>query len=111
MPSRATSTEFQLHEKKRTTRHVVTFGSPTTFGPSDIRRRLIEHAIDPSALMDRLSEGLRQTESPFEAEVFSILTSRGFTVRPQWPVGAYRIDMVVEGNGMNRAGYLGDSLV
>jgi very-short-patch-repair endonuclease len=58
---------------------------------------LIEHAIDPSILMNTLESGLTKTESPFEAEVFKILSSKGFNVRPQWHVGAYRIDLVIQG--------------
>jgi very-short-patch-repair endonuclease len=75
----------------------------TQLKPNDIRRRLIEHAIDPSNLMNTLEAGLTKTESPFEAEVFKILSSKGFKVRPQWQVGAYRIDLVVEGSGKRLA--------
>lgn len=71
--------------------------------PDDIRRRLIEHAIDPGALMDRMNSGLRKTESPFEAEVLTLLMAKGYRVHPQWQVGAYRIDLVVEGNGKRLA--------
>lgn len=75
----------------------------TQLKPGDIRRRLIEHAINPSALMDELKSGLRETESPFEAEVLTLLASKGYRVHPQWQVGAYRIDLVVEGNGKRLA--------
>ena len=75
----------------------------TQLKPGDIRRRLIEHAIDPSHLMSELETGLRSTESPFEAEVMRLLVAKGYRVRPQWAVGAYRIDMVVEGNGRRLA--------
>lgn len=75
----------------------------TQLKPGDIRRRLIEHAINPSALMDELSNSLRKTESPFEAEVLKLLVAEGYKVHPQWQVGAYRIDMVVEGNGKRLA--------
>jgi very-short-patch-repair endonuclease len=64
---------------------------------------LIEHAIDPSSLMNQLNAGLVKTESPFEAEVFKILSGHGYRVTPQWQVGAYRIDMVAEGNGKRLA--------
>jgi very-short-patch-repair endonuclease len=53
--------------------------------------------------MDQLNAGLTKTESPFEAEVFKILTSLGYCITPQWQVGAYRIDMVAEGNGKRLA--------
>jgi very-short-patch-repair endonuclease len=75
----------------------------TQLKPTDIRRRLIEHAIDPSNLMNALEAGLTKTESPFEAEIFKILSSKGFKVRPQWQVGAYRIDLVVEGSSKRLA--------
>jgi very-short-patch-repair endonuclease len=75
----------------------------TQLKPGDIRRRLIEHAINPSALMEELKSGLRETESPFEAEVLTLLTSKGYRVHPQWQVGAYRIDLVVEGHGKRLA--------
>ena len=40
-------------------------------------------------------------ESPFEQEVFDILVERGYRVTPQVKAGAYRIDMVVEGENDN----------
>jgi very-short-patch-repair endonuclease len=76
---------------------VYSLDHQTQLKPDDLRRRLIEHAIDPGALMRKLEDGLARTESPFEAEVFRLLTVEGYQVKPQWPVGAYRIDMVVEG--------------
>ena len=64
----------------------------------DLRRRLIEHARDPHALLRTMEEQGRQTESEFEKLVLERLLSAGYRVRPQWPVGAYRIDLVVDGN-------------
>jgi very-short-patch-repair endonuclease len=67
--------------------------------PDDLRRRLIEHAIDPKRLLDVAMEAAARAESPFEREVIEILTGKGFSVRPQFAAGAYRIDMVVvDGN-------------
>ena len=63
----------------------------------DLRRRLIEHARDPSALLRTIEEQGAKTESPFEKSVLERLLSAGFRVRAQWPVGSYRIDLVVEG--------------
>lgn len=76
---------------------VYSLDHQTQLKPDDLRRRLIEHALDPGSLMRKLEDGLARTESPFEAEVFKLLTAEGYRVTPQWPVGAYRIDMVVEG--------------
>lgn len=63
----------------------------------DLRRRLIEHARDPQALLRTMEEQGTRTESVFEKLVLERLTAAGYRVRPQWPVGAYRIDLVVEG--------------
>lgn len=65
--------------------------------PRDLRRRLIEHAIDPKAISRELENALARTESPFEQEVYERLVRQGYCVRPQWQVGRYRIDLVVEG--------------
>ena len=69
----------------------------------DLRRRLIEHARDPHALLRAMEEQGRQTESEFEKRVLERLLSAGYRVRPQWPVGAYRIDLVVDGDGRRLA--------
>jgi very-short-patch-repair endonuclease len=52
--------------------------------------------------MRLLEEGNIRTESPFEAEVYRLLVSRGYRVHTQWKVGAYRIDLVVEGEDRKR---------
>jgi very-short-patch-repair endonuclease len=71
--------------------------------PGDIRRKLIEHAKDPYALVRLLESKEQQTESEFEKQVLRRLMMAGYRVIPQWPVGAYRIDLVVEGNGKRLA--------
>src|SRR5271166_4205014 len=63
----------------------------------DLRRRLIEHARDPQALMRPIEEQGRRTESVFEKLVLGRLHTAGYRVHPQWPVGSYRIDLIVEG--------------
>jgi very-short-patch-repair endonuclease len=63
----------------------------------DLRRRLIEHARDPHALLRAMEEHGKRTDSVFETHVFQRLLSAGYRVRPQWEVGSYRIDLVVEG--------------
>src|SRR5260370_12640585 len=65
----------------------------------DLRRQLIEHAQDPSRLMRALDEKEKRTQSAFEREVMKRLLAAGFRVAPQWRVGAFRIDLVVEGDG------------
>lgn len=63
----------------------------------DLRRRLIEHARDPQALLRAMEEQGKRTDSIFEKLVLQRLVSAGYRVQPQWPVGARRIDLVVEG--------------
>jgi len=70
----------------------------------DLRRQLIEHAYDPSHLMRDLEEAERQKiQSPFEREIMKRLENQGYRVTPQWRVGKYRIDLVVEGGGKRLA--------
>jgi len=63
----------------------------------DLRRRLIEHARDPEALLRIVEEHVKRTDSIFEKLVLQRLLASGYRVQPQWPVGAYRIDLVIEG--------------
>jgi very-short-patch-repair endonuclease len=69
----------------------------------DLRRQLIEHAEDPSRLMRALEEKENRTQSPFEREVMKRLLATGYRVVPQWRVGAFRIDLVVEGDARRLA--------
>jgi len=71
--------------------------------PGDLRRRLIEHAENPRALLDEQLAGETRTESQFERLVLRKLVQAGFRVTPQWLVGRYRIDLVVQGNGRKLA--------
>jgi very-short-patch-repair endonuclease len=65
--------------------------------PGDLRRRLIEHVLDPNAVTRELKGSLERTQSPFERLVLGHLVRAGYHVTPQWAVGNYRIDFVVEG--------------
>lgn len=70
----------------------------------DLRRQLIEHAYDPGHLMRTLDEAEdKKTQSPFEREIMKCLEHQGYRVTPQWRVGKYRIDLVVEGDGRRLA--------
>lgn len=71
--------------------------------PGDLRRRLIQHAKDPGALMRLLETQEERTESEFERLVMQRLIQAGYRVKAQCAVGAYRIDMVVEGGGKRLA--------
>ncbi len=82
---------------------VYSLDHQTQLKPGDLRRKLIEHALNPNALMQLLADGVKNTESPFESEVYQLLAGQGYRVRTQWQVGAYRIDLVVEGGGKRLA--------
>jgi very-short-patch-repair endonuclease len=66
----------------------------------DLRRRLLDHASDPQALLREMEIQGSRVDSPFEKQVMQRLVAAGYRVRSQWSVGAYRIDLVVE--GLNR---------
>ena len=69
----------------------------------DLRRQLIEHAQDPNHLMRALEEKENRPQSAFEREVMKQLMEAGYRVSPQWRVGSFRIDLVVEGDGKRLA--------
>jgi very-short-patch-repair endonuclease len=66
--------------------------------PGDLRRQLIEHATDPTAIERSVAAAVLRAESPFESAVIKRLVEANYRVRPQFPVGHYRIDIVVEGS-------------
>lgn len=61
----------------------------------DIRKLLIEYAMDPASFVAKKKAVVERTESPFEVDVAKALIARGYHLEPQWSVGAYRIDFVV----------------
>lgn len=68
-----------------------------------LRRSLIGHFALPFAQDENRVLNLRDLcESPFEREVYDVLTERGYWVTPQVKVGEFRIDMVVEGHDDRR---------
>ncbi len=71
--------------------------------PGDYRRRLIEHALDPEAWERELRKRVERTESVFEERVLKQLMQGNYNVVPQFQAGAYRIDLVVIGNGKRLA--------
>lgn len=63
------------------------------------RLSLLQHFASPFAQDPEVVSDFREKcESPFETEVYDLLTDRGYTVRPQVKVGSFRIDLVVEGD-------------
>ena len=85
---------------------VYSLNVETDLKPGDYRRKLIEHALDPHAWERELERRLAQVDPrsrEFEGRVVRILLERNFRVFPQYKVGAYRIDIVVVGNGSRLA--------
>ena len=70
----------------------------------DLKRQVIEHFKDPMAgvTIAQASDILADCDSDFEREVGKMLLERGYRLRAQVPVGSYRIDFVVEGEGDRR---------
>lgn len=71
--------------------------------PGDLRRELIEHAEDPLIKLRTLQQAERRAESELERQVLRYLIQLNYRVCPQWQVGHYRIDLVVEGAGKRLA--------
>lgn len=70
---------------------------------NDIRLRLMRHVKDPMAIVRAYHAAAVKTESNFEQLVLKRLIEAGYRVKPQWQVGYYRIDLVVEGGGKRLA--------
>jgi very-short-patch-repair endonuclease len=72
----------------------------TDLKPGDLRLRLIKHAENPKELTTAI-EAVQKKADPksvvFEPMVIRDLMQQGFRITPQYEVGAYTIDMVVEG--------------
>jgi very-short-patch-repair endonuclease len=75
----------------------------TDLKPGDMRRELLEFALDPGAAKRELDSATARAESDFERQVLARLVSAGYRVKPQHEVAYYRIDIVVEGDGKRLA--------
>ncbi|MFE1292533.1 AAA domain-containing protein [Streptomyces sp. NPDC058751] len=81
--------------------HSVTL---TELGETDLRRRYLDWFSRPAEEQDGAVAGEVGPDEPhdafdslFEQRVYLALRERGYRVRPQYPAGRYRIDLVVEG--------------
>jgi very-short-patch-repair endonuclease len=70
----------------------------------DLKAAVIEHFRNPmgAAVIAQPKDVLEACDSDFERDVGKCLLDLGYRVRPQVPVGAFRIDFVVEGEGNRR---------
>lgn len=73
--------------------------SASDLKPGDLKLEVIEHFRDPMAggNVVRTGEILDLCESDFERSFGRELLNLGYRLRPQVPVGDYRIDFVIEG--------------
>ncbi|MEV1063008.1 AAA domain-containing protein [Streptomyces sp. NPDC050263] len=76
----------------------------TELGETDLRRAYLDWFSRPAEEQDGLGLGEVRPDVPheafdslFEQRVYLALRARGHQVRPQYPAGRYRIDLVVEG--------------
>lgn len=60
----------------------------------DLRKNLLDYAYSYSNRNNMLNEAQQLADSPFEKAVSNYLIGKGYKIVAQWPVGAYRIDMV-----------------
>ena len=70
------------------------FKTLSKFSKDDLRYKLLSFAEDPSDFVKESTLG--KAESEFEKEVLTYLLQRSYNVIPQYKVGNYRIDIVVE---------------
>ncbi|WP_313640062.1 AAA domain-containing protein, partial [Paenibacillus sp.] len=82
---------------------VHSLDTSTQLKEGDLRKRLIEYIRNPYAADEALKQYEAILESEFERQVMQRVLQEGYRVRPQWKVGAYRIDMVIEGGGKRLA--------
>lgn len=70
---------------------------PDELHPDDVRNRFIRYCQNPALAEDAANEVDDRFDSDFERDVYRHLVARGYQVRPQYRVGRFRIDLVVEG--------------
>lgn len=73
---------------------VNSIDSANDLKPGDIRKILIDYAINPHSIDIKNAEIDKNSESPFESSVAKSLVSRGYHLVQQRNVGAYRLDIV-----------------
>ena len=64
---------------------------------NDLKLKVLQHFKNPMPNSNNITDGLELCDSDFERDVYKRLDSLGYKVIPQVSVGAYSIDLVVEG--------------
>ncbi len=81
--------------------YLVRSVTSSMLAPKDLKAAVLEHFQNPmgDAAIPQSTDVLEACDSPFEREVGARLLKLGYRLRPQVPVGGYRIDFVVESTG------------
>ncbi len=69
---------------------------------ADLRLKILQHFVSPMPQRDNVDNPLELCDSGFERDVLTRLLEKGYNVTPQVKVGAFSIDMVVEGENDRR---------
>ncbi|MGR3179122.1 MAG: AAA domain-containing protein [Candidatus Anammoxibacter sp.] len=69
---------------------------------SDLRLKILRHFSNPMPQKDQFENPIELCDSEFERDVFKKLVEKGYNVTPQVKVGAFSIDIVVEGENDRR---------
>jgi len=84
--------------------YLVRSVTSSMLNPKDLKAAVLLHFRNPmgDAIIPQSTDVLALCDSPFEREVGARLLKLGYRLRPQVPVGGYRIDFVIESSGDRR---------
>lgn len=74
---------------------IHSFCPRSSLKPGDLRNDLFKHAQNPYANENKMKQVAELSESDFEQRVAKDLIYRKYCVQQQFPVGSYRLDMVI----------------
>ena len=69
---------------------------------SDLRLKILRHFASPMPQIEQVNNPADLCDSDFERDVYKRLVDKGYNVTPQVKVGAFSIDLVVEGENDKR---------
>lgn len=69
---------------------------------SDLRLKILRHFLMPMPQHERIDNSIDLCDSDFERDVYKRLVEKGYNVTPQVKVGAFSIDLVIEGENDRR---------
>ena len=69
---------------------------------SDLRLKILRHFVSPMPQHEPTDNSIDLCDSAFERDVYKRLVGKGYNIVPQMKVGAFSIDLVVEGENDQR---------